>query len=240
LRATIPLKKDAQMAKPISFVSAVLLVMVMAMTSASPALAEDFSPTERALFMTPHLSKLKPPTTLRYRYRKTGSLEEGIEDQVQLTLRAQANGTCCVATTQFLTGAKNLSLPEVEAAQGNPVILYFLERDIREMQRLTKGQANYFRKRIRMAASLQSTVKDVSLQWAGREVAGREITLTPYLDDPLRVRFEKLANKEYVFTLSDAVPGGLVAMRTRVAGASAQAPPLLVEELWAEGAAPRP
>jgi hypothetical protein len=239
VHTTTPLKKSAQMTTPIGFVCAVLLATVLAVACPVVA-AEDFSATERALFMTPHLSKLKPPTTLRYRYRKSGSLEEGFEDQVLLTVRAQGNGACCVATTQFLSGSRSLSLPEVEAAQGNPVILYFLERDIREMQRLTKGQANYFRKRIRMAASLQSTVKAVSLQVGGREVAGREITLTPYLDDPLRARFENLANKEYVFTLSDAVPGGVVAMRTRVVGAGTQAPPLMVEEMWAEGAAPRP
>jgi hypothetical protein len=227
------------MTTPIGLICTALLWVALGMASPQ-ASAEEFSPTERALFMTPHLAKIKPPTTLRYRYRKSGSLEEGFEDEVLLTLRAQANGACCVVSTQFLAGTRNLSLPEVEAAQGNPVILYFLERDIREMQRLTKGQANYFRKRIRMAASLQSVVKDVRLQVGGREVAGREITLTPYTDDPLRARFENLANKEYVFTLSDAVPGGVVALRTRVAGASAQAPPLMVEELWAEGAAPKP
>ena len=33
--------------------------------------------------------------------------------------------------------------------------------------------------------------------------------VTTFLDDPLRVRFEKLAGKQYVFTLSDAVPGGI-------------------------------
>jgi hypothetical protein len=221
-------------------ICALLLLLVALSFAHTAAAAEDFSPTERALFMTPHLSKIKPPSTLRYRYRKSGSLEEGFDDQVVMTLRAQNNGTCCVVTSQFLTGTRNLSLPDIEGAQGNPAILYFLERDIREMQRMTKGQANYFRKRIRMAASLQSTVKDVSLQLSGREVAGREITLTPYLDDPLRARFEKLANKEYVFTLSDAVPGGVFAIRTRVAGASSQASPLLIEEMWAEGAAPRP
>jgi hypothetical protein len=233
------LNKGKFMASSNTLLSTALLCAAMGVGGAAAA-ADEFSATERALFMSPHLAKLKPPTTLRYSYRKSGSLEEGFDDQVQLTLRAQGNGSCCIVATQFLSGARSLNLPEVEVAQGNPVILYFLERDIREMQRLTRGQANYFRKRIRMAASLQTVVKDVRLQVGGREVAGREITLTPYTDDPLRVRFEKLANKEYVFTLSDAVPGGVVAMRSQVAAAGAQAPALLVEELWAEGASPRP
>jgi hypothetical protein len=202
--------------------------------------AEDFSAAERALFVSKPLAQLKPPVSLRYHYRKSGSLEEGFEDEVVLKLRAQDNGSCCVASTQFLSGSRQLQLPDVEAAEGNPAILYFLERDIREMQRLTKGQANYFRKRIRMAVSLQTELREVTLRWRGREVPGREISLSPYLDDPLRARFEKLANKQYIFTLSDAVAGGVYAMRTRIAGATAQAAPLIIEDMWADGAEPRP
>lgn len=198
--------------------------------------AQDFSTAEQALFIANHLAALRPPATLNYSYRKSGSLEEGFEDSVAIALRAQADGSCCSASAAFLNGARRLSLPEVDSAQGNPVILYFLERDIREMQRLTKGQHNYFRKRIRMAVYQGATVRPVTLPWRGREVAGREITITPYLDDPLRVRFEKLAAKQYVFTLSEAVPGGVYALRTHIAGASADAPPLIVEEMRVAGA----
>lgn len=197
--------------------------------------AEDYSEAERALFMTNQLTPLKPPLTLRYSYRKAGTLEPGFDDHVELALRAQADGACCTASAQFLSGEHRLNLPEVEAGQANPVILYFLERDVREMQRLTKGQQAYFRKRIRMAVYQGATVKPVTLRWQGREVPGREITIAPYADDPLRGRFEKLAGKQYVFTLSDAVPGGVYAMRSRVAGANPEAAPLLEEELQVDG-----
>lgn len=196
--------------------------------------AEDYSEAERALFMNNQLAQLKPPTTLRYAYRKAGTMESGFDDKVEISLTAQPDGKCCSANAQFLSGERRLSLPEVESAQGNPVILYFLERDVREMNRLTKGQAAYFRKRIRMAVYQGATVKPVTVRWQGREVPGREITISPYLDDPLRNRFEQLAGKQYVFTLSDAVPGGVYAMRSRVAGAGAE--PLLEEVLQVDGA----
>jgi hypothetical protein len=215
--------------------SAALLALLLP----APALhgAQDFSEAERALFMTNHFAALRPPLTLRYAYRKSGSLEEGFDDRVEVALRARADGGCCAAGAQFLSGTRGLSLPEVEAAQGNPAILYFLERDIREMQRLTKGQQNYFRKRIRMAVYQGATVRDVTLPFGGRQVAGREITIAPYVDDPLRPRFEKFADKQYVFTLSDAVPGGVYALRSRMAGATAGAEPLIAEEMRLEGTA---
>ena len=68
----------------------------------------------------------------------------------------------------------------------------------------------------------------------------REISISPYLDYPNRPRFEKLANKQYLFMLSDSVPGGLYGIRTRIAGESADAPPLMVEEMILDGAEPAP
>ena len=225
-----------QMLRRVAFLPACALACALACSTAWAA--EDYSEAERALFISNHLAALKPPATLHYSYRKSGSLEAGFDDTISLALRPQADGSCCAATAQFLTGARQVNLPEVEAAQGNPVILYFLERDIHEMQRLTKGQHNYFRKRIRMAVSQGATVRQVSLLYRGGTVTGKEITISPYLDDPLRPRFEKLANKQYVFTFSDAVPGGVYAIRTRIAGESADADPLIVEEMQVEGAAP--
>ena len=217
---------------------ALFLAGLVAMVAALAA--DDFSPAERALFMSNQFASLTPPVTLRFKYHKSGSLEPGFEDQVAVKLSAQANGKCCTANTDFLAGARRLALPEVEAADGNPVVLYFLERDIREMSRLTKGQPNYFRKRIRMAVYGDAKLRELSLPYRGANVAARRITITPYLDDPLRSRFEKLATKQYDFTLSDAVPGGVYAIRTLVSGESASAGPVLVEEMVLEGASPQP
>jgi hypothetical protein len=200
------------------------------------AAAQDYSPAERALFMSNQFASLRPPATLRYRYTKSGTMEQGFEDQVSVHLRGQADGKCCSASTEFLGGARRLTLPEVESADGNPVILYFLERDIREMNRLTKGQSNYFRKRIRMAVYQGAKIRELNLPYRGKTVAARQITISPYDDDPLRARFAKLAGKRYVFTLSDGVPGGVYAIRTRVDGEAPGAAPLIVEEMVLEGA----
>jgi hypothetical protein len=86
-----------------------------------------------------------------------------------------------------------------------------------------------------MAVHQGATVRDLAVIYQGRSVAAREFVIAPYLDDPLRARFEKLVNKSYVFILSDAVPGGVVSIRTQVAG-DANAP-LLREEMTLDGVA---
>jgi hypothetical protein len=207
---------------------------------AAPEKRADFSPAERALFMSDQLSALKSPKTLSYRYRKAGSLEPGFDDTVKINVRKQADGQCCVASGEFLSGERRLAMPDAEDAKGNPVILFFLERDIREMQRLTKGQPNHFRKQIRMAIFEGAAVRDVSLAYNGKAVAGREFVISPYLNDPNRPRFESLATKQYTFTLSDAVPGGVYSIRAQVAGSAAAGAPLLLEELHVAGADARP
>jgi hypothetical protein len=221
-----------------SFSAFVLVPGLVLLSPGIASAANDFSAAEQALFIDNHLGKLRPPLTLHYSYRKTGTLEAGFDDKVDVMLTAQADGMCCAASARFLTGAREMRQPDVEGAQGNPAILYFLERDIREMQRLTQGKANYFRKRIRMAVYQGASIRDLTLQYRGRPVAVREFSISPYLDDPNRPRFEKLAGKQYLFMLSDSVPGALYGIRTRINGESADAPPLMAEEMILDGAEP--
>jgi hypothetical protein len=225
---------------PVAAALAVLVVLVQPSTAgAADATTErtpDFSAAERALFMSDQLTALHAPSTLNYQFRKSGSLETGFDDNVKVNVRRKSDGSCCTASAEFFSGARRVAMPEAEEARGNPVVMYFLERDVREMQRLTKGQPNHFRKRIRMAIYDAATLSDVPLQFRGKPVAGREIVISPYLTDPNRSRFETLAGKQYVFTLSDAVPGGVYGIRTLVKAADAAAEPLIVEELLIAGA----
>jgi hypothetical protein len=193
----------------------------------------DFSVAERLLFMTPQLKTLQAPTQLRYTFSKTGSLEEAFTDEVSVTLSAKADGGCCDAKGVFLGGARNQPAPDVPAAESNPVLLYFLEYDVREMKRLTGGSQNHFRKRLRMAIYQNAQVRDVTLRYRGRAVKGQEITFSPFLDDPNRPRYEKFAKKDYRFLLSPEVPGGVHGIRTRIPG---DGKPLMVEELLIDGA----
>lgn len=221
---------------------ALLALMAAAPWLALPARAQngsaDISSAERALFMRPHLNGLQPGQSLQYGFRHAGSLEAPFDDKVTIALGARPEGGCCSARGEFLSGERAVSLPELPAATSNPVILYFLERDVREMQRLTKGQQNHFRKRIRVALAERAQMREVRLPYRGKTVEGSEITVAPYLDDPNRMRFERYAGKTYLFVLSEAVPGGVVAMRSSVAGADGAAEPLVEDTLTLDGAEP--
>lgn len=183
-----------------------------------PALAADpseFSQAEKLVFTDHHLANVKGPASLRYRFVKSGALEPGYEDDVRVDLDAAGK-----VLGSFLTGARSMKLPEIELAEANPVILYFLEHDIREMERLTKGKAAYFRKRIRMAMVDQAAVRETRIAYNGSEVAAHEISLQPYSKDPARARYDRYADKRYTFVMSKAVPGGVYQVRTTLPGAA--------------------
>ncbi|MBX9715787.1 MAG: hypothetical protein K2X42_04255 [Burkholderiaceae bacterium] len=229
---------------PHRFAGAVVALMLLlastchAQGGKPPENKHDFSDAEKLLFMSKQLTVVKPASTIRYSFRKTGSFEEGFEDSVVLTFDPQPDGSCCIVKSDFFTGARRLPLPDAPMAEGNPVLLHFLERDIAEMKRLTQGSLNHFRKRIRMAVYQEATVRDASFAYQGRTIAGKEVTFSPYLDDPNRPKYEKFARKQYQFLLSEAVPGGIYGIRTRIGNEIPDAPAVIAEDLFVEGASP--
>ncbi|QAZ39169.1 hypothetical protein C1M51_06820 [Methylibium sp. Pch-M] len=214
-----------------------LLLSALFGLTAVPVLAADpseFSLAEKLVFVEHQLANVKAPASLHYTYVRSGSLEPGFEDEVRIDVKLKGK-VCCTVQGSFLTGERKMALPEIEEAQANPVILYFLERDIREMERVTKGKSGYFRKRIRMTMVDEAKVRDTKVSYEGREVDAQEVSLTPYETDPLRARFETYAQKRYTFVLASTVPGGVYQVRTAVPGALPSDAPVLEEVMTFAG-----
>ena len=213
---------------------AVLAALLAAATAAGAA--DEPSEAETALFLTDHLQKLSPPMVLRYSFSKTGGLEKGFSDTVEVEIGKPDAGAGTRVVTRCLSGDRKVELPALDFAQGNPALLCFLERDIRQMERLTGGKANYFRKRIRLALAERAQMRAVTIEVNGRPVEAREIRITPYADDPLRERFERYAGKYYVFRVAADIPGGLIEADAVIpdhsgSGRAGEEAPQLIEEV---------
>jgi hypothetical protein len=182
----------------------------------------DPSAAERLLFMSPHLAGMKTPSTLRYQFVRTDTAEGGsFKDSVEIQLARGKTQPCCNVSGSFLSGERAMRPPEVDDARSNPVLMYFLEYEVRQLQRATKGGTAHFRQRIRLALVDQAVLSPTRIEWGGREVAATTVQISPFLDDPYRARFEREARKTYAFVMSDDVPGGIYQIRTRLPDASA-------------------
>jgi hypothetical protein len=215
---------------------AITIAFTPAFAQTSPPQSADqpVSQAETLLFMTNHLKGTKLPARFDYSFHKDGTMEDRFDDTVKMDVKARSKEGGNLATARFLSGDRKVDYPPVENAEGNPVILWFLDRDIKEMERLTGGKSPYFRKRIRLALVDKAEVRPVKFVWGGKEVSGTEIKISPYLNDPNKAKFGKVStDKYYVFTLSDQVPGGVYQIRAVVpeAGATADAKPLIDETL---------
>lgn len=217
-----------------------LAALLLAAACTAAGADDSFSPSEQMLFLSDHLANVPNATAIKYAYSKIGTLDPASDGSVSLTISAMPQGTGKHTHVDFLSGERKFSLPDIDDATSNPVILFFLERDVRDMQRRTGGQASYFRKRVRLALAESAQVQPVQFEFNGRRVSGTQISIHPFTDDPLKSRFKQLSDKTYVFTLSQDVPGQLYRMQTLARAPQAQddAPPLLEESVTFIGAEP--
>jgi hypothetical protein len=210
-----PLMRPARAA-----VAAFLAVGAMVLAAGS-ATAQDITAAEKLLFQTSHLQNVAAPRVLRYRYVRQDAEGVGFSDEVLVDVAARNGDGSARVSSEFLHGERQLPIPAVQEAQGNPALLGFLERDIAEMKRLTGGSTSYFRKRIRMALAENARVEDVSVEYDGRQVRGQKVAIQPYLNDPMGEKMPKYVGKQYVFILSDAIPGSVYRLSATVPAAPA-------------------
>jgi hypothetical protein len=214
-----------------------LLAFLAPCLLAGPTLrAAEISPAENLLFLDGHLAGVHPPASLHYRFEETLGGGPERKSELELALKAGSKGACCDVAAKETGGPAFAVLPPVEDAKANPVILYFLERDIRQMQGLTGGQSSYFRRLIRLSLAEDATLRDTTVRYRGRDWPAREILVEPYRDDPRRDQYAALAAKTYRFVLAPGLPGGVYQIGALVPAAAGGAAPLaqtlltLVEE----------
>ena len=215
--------------------AALLLALALALAAGRSAGAADDTRTtappseaERLLFMQPHLANIEPPRTLRYRYHEEEK-GQARDDEVTMQFERGATG-CCHVHGSYLSGARAIALPDIEQASANPVLLYFLEQQVRQLQQRSGGNGAHFRRRIRASLVDQARLGTATVRWGGRELQARTVRVTPFVDDPYRARFERDADTEYSFVLSDAVPGGVYQMRAVRSGAEPASQTLTLAE----------
>jgi hypothetical protein len=219
-----------------------LTVAASLFLAAAPALGADappLSPAQIALFETDHLRTIDAAERLQYRFdHKTASAAEAYVDRVNLDVRPRADGAKDV-WVEFLTGEHHVPYAPLSGFHGNPLVMFFLERDVEAMRAQTGGAASYFRNRIRHAFIDKAALREIEIERDGKRSAATEITLVPFRGDPRVAAFPGLEEKRYRFVLSEEVPGSLYQVASEIPGDAGGAP-RLAETMTFAAAAPCP
>jgi len=207
----------------ITFGASLLVGAAISFWSSSRAEDEpSLSAAQIALFESDHLAQIRHPATLDYTFRHDGS--DPYEDTVALVLREVHEDGSKDVSVEFLSGDHRIEFSPVIRFHGNPLIMYFLEWDVRGMHNATGGSALYFRNRIREGFVDQAEVEDTSVTLDGQPEPATAITLQPYRHDPGIERYAAFRDKSYRFVLSDVIPGKVYEIRASVPGGAADAP----------------
>ncbi|CAG4897858.1 hypothetical protein [Paraburkholderia saeva] len=224
--------------RPLAFAWAVAFVAALVLPgsaawAASTTAGSDLAPAEKLLFMTTHMSGVEAQTELDYAFNLSGPPAK-INDTVRVLVTSAANAK----SDAHITDRSGNVEVSGEGLPCNPVILYFLEHDIAEMEQLTGGQRRYFQRRVRLALAAGPPITPVVMDVGGKPVKAQKIVIQPYLDDPNAARFAQYVGKRYTFIIADeAVPGRVMSIHTEVPGANNDfAHPLQTETLSFTGA----
>jgi hypothetical protein len=170
-----------------------------------PALSE----AQVLLFETPHLAALRPPLRLDYVFLREETGRAPVEDTIRLAIRAGDTAGLRDVTPEFLTGPRAIRYPPAQGFRGNPLLLFALDRQSRELSAATGGSTGWFRNRIRQALALAPPPRRMVLPFEGREADAAEVTLEPFAAEPRAGRYQA---QRYRFVLAEAVPGWIQAI----------------------------
>jgi hypothetical protein len=212
-----------------------LLFCALGAPAAQNASGDAYSDAQTALFRTPHLDNIEQPGTLEYEYRRVADPDESFVDTVAMTVTEISPDGGKNVTFEYLTGPNRRPFGDVTDFRGNPLIMVFLEDDLRRMMERFGGGGVYMRNRIRHAFYDRGKTQRVTFKLNGRTVEGTQITITPFVGDQNRERFGEYEHKVYEFVVSSEVPGGIFRMRSTVPSLSPAGKPVVQDTLTYRG-----
>ncbi|MCX4188396.1 hypothetical protein OMP95_11110 [Methylophaga sp. OBS4] len=205
---------------------------ILAFVAASVVAAPGFSEVNNELFDKAHLKNIEQPGTLLYEYHKQSFVEGTRDDTIKMMVSNIRNTGRSDTSFEFFTGQHKRPYEAMNNQRGNGIFVLFLEFDVHEMNRLTGGEWRYFQRKLRWAFAEGATKKEVDIDYNGKTVRGTQYIVQPYVNDPKNARYKLYANKYYIFTLSEEVPGEVYQVRTVVPDGKTwkEGDPALVDE----------
>ncbi len=203
----------------LSVLSAALAVSAV-ITWGQPTLADNStSRVQSLLFDNPYLTQLALPSSLTYTYNHRTSEEKrfgkAFTDTISIDV-AQDTEHANSVSLRIFTGPRERRLGPHHAMKGNPIIMIFLEHDLWETKHQVGGVPVYYRNKIRKALREAAQVSKIQSEFGGKLVPAHRVTITPFKDEKDNHRLREFLNKSYEFTVSDAVPGGYLKVRSIV------------------------
>jgi len=159
------------------------------------------------------LGNIPQNKTVLYKHLRLGP--EGSE------FHSIADGQVSLAIVPSQIGGNEVILEMLDSGQlrnrtqfpadaGNPIVMAFLESNLRSMAQITGGSPFYLRNRIKESLRSGGQIEPVKIAIDGVPIDAMKITFMPFINDKNAARMGDFAKLELVFVVSDSVPGGFI------------------------------
>ena len=176
-------------------------------------LIKEMSSANIALFIDEHLKSINEPSRIFYKFQKESTREDNFIGNVVLNIVKVEDDNTKHITFRYLKGRNKVRFPPQIGARGNPVFMLFFERDSRDMQRLTGGNALFFRSRIRHTIAA-TEIEDIKINYNNQSISAKKISFQPFTKTELKNRVSRYKTKKFVIIMSNDIPGYIYKIQT--------------------------
>ena len=176
-------------------------------------LIKEMSTANVALFINEHLGSINEPSRLYYKFEKKSTREDNSVGNVVLNIVKVDDDDTKHITFRYLKGRNKVRFPPQIGAKGNPIFMLFFERDCRDMQRLTGGNALFFRSRIRHTIAA-TQIEETEIEFNNQKLPGYQISFQPFTETKLKNRVSRYKTKKFNVIMSDKIPGKIFRIET--------------------------
>ena len=176
-------------------------------------LIKEMSTANVALFINEHLGSINEPSRLYYKFEKKSTREDNFVGNVVLNIVKVDDDDTKHITFRYLKGTNKVRFPPQIGDKTNPIFMLFFERACRDMQRLTGGNALFFRSRIRHTIAA-TQIEETEIEFNNQKLPGYQISFQPFTETKLKNRVSRYKTKKFNVIMSDKIPGKIFRIET--------------------------
>ena len=184
--------------------------------AAGVSAANEPSPVIHMLFEGNHLKLTKEGQELTYRFQRSVSHEKvlsgAFSDDIKLDIEKNKDGDKRDFAFKIFTGERARDPFLDHDREGNPLLLFYLDRSVNNFRSLAGGSLTYVKSRFMDALQKSVASEPTKIDVGGKSVDATKLTIYPYANDPNKAQMQGYEGARFEIVVSEAVPGYFVEM----------------------------
>lgn len=191
--------------------STVAIVAVAAIAASSVAARSETPSAVDMLFEQKHIAGVSPGTELVYKFERKPSNEavlgKAFSDDIKVKIESDSPDGKKNVVLQIYTGERARDPHRITGMDGNPMLVVYLDNAVAHFRDLAGGDRAYLKNKFSSDIGKSGKLEPATITYKGEQIAGYRLSVTPYLNDPARLKMRGYEGATFSIVLSDKIPG---------------------------------